>query len=229
MIIQEVEEKLSLHSKHVSEALSFLEAYGLPGLEAGDLEHHQILDVYFDFEGAKLLKKGHYLRFRSDNGDVLVTWRIAAHLQNTVVIDETTHQLNDIGISLAISQMRDWQLLPRYADLISPIFQENLASVGLREIIRVRIERQIKTYYQDRKRLLRIKFDEFRFPSLPGELGSQDHFEFETDVYSDDALILTRQFRSDLKHAFPGEIGRTEKAKALFGLDLLTDQEEAPL
>jgi hypothetical protein len=220
MIIKEKEIKLLVNSEGGLSVLNYLKKTSEMGNFIFSEERKKILivDVYFDTDNLMLNKNNQYLRMRSKNGQHFITFsqKIKNHSGDNVV-DEITHPLDDAGVNLILNTLNHAQKDLNSPDYSLPNFVEILESIGLREQLRVRIDRIERKLLLEGIEIGKLKLDNFKF-LFQKDIG---YFEIEIDFYKKIFSEFVNMFIEHLQTKFKYRLEISNISKYKRGLKLL--------
>ncbi len=182
MIISEKESKLLIdnqHGKSVIDNIKKLE--DIDPFRLGKNVFTGIEDAYFDLDKFILAQRNSYLRIRGRNDGHFITIRNkVTRTGDEMVIDELTHPLDTKGVEIALASLAENFKLNGAPKMILPHFPEIFESIGLKEVLRVHIERVERDILLEDVRIGKMKMDIFHYLK-PQKFGP--FFEIEVDSY----------------------------------------------
>jgi hypothetical protein len=177
-----------------------------------------IQDSYLDSESFLLAKNNSYLRIRSKDGTHLITFRHEIYENNQIRIDEITHSMNDAGVNLALSKLKEYGYLKENPDFLKPFYSEIFLSSGFREVIRLSTKRNGKELYMEDVKIGNIKFDEFFYHYFnPDSI----FYEIEIDTYRRVFYASVLEFLDLLKKRYNYRVEKQTVSKYKRGLKLI--------
>lgn len=177
-----------------------------------------IQDSYLDSESFLLAKNNSYLRIRSKDGVHLITFRHETLKDRESQIDEITHPINDTGINLIFSKLKEYDYLKENPDFLKPFYSEIFLSGGFREVLRISIKRHEKELYMEDVKVGKIKFDEFFYHYYnPNSI----FYEIEIDTYKRVFYSSILEFLDLLKNRYKQRVERQSTSKYKRGLSLI--------
>jgi uncharacterized protein YjbK len=214
MIIKEKERKLLINistGKQTYEKLKKLKS--IEDFYLDEDNKLEIKDAYWDTKKFILAKKGGYLRFRGKGTGHLITIR---HNKDAI-IDEVSHPVNDEGINIVISYLRENYGITSTPQLNLPYFTEIFKSIGFEEILRVETERLEKTIFLEDIAIGKIKIDRFHY-LYPNEFGP--FYELEINSYKKAFHKQVDDFSLAVVKKYKEEIEVSSMSKYLRGINI---------
>lgn len=181
-------------------------------------KHSIIQDSYLDSEAFLLAKNNSYLRVRSKNGAHVITFRHESLKDNQIQIDEVTHPMNDAGVNLAISKLKEFGYIKENPDYSMPFYNEVFQSAGFREMLRLNIKRDESDIYMEDVKIGNIKLDEFFYHYYnPANI----FYEIEIDTYRHVFYASVLELSNLLKKQYNRNIEKQSTSKYKRGLSLI--------
>ncbi|HTZ18950.1 MAG TPA: CYTH domain-containing protein [Dissulfurispiraceae bacterium] len=212
MIISEKESKLlidSRHGKRVIEDMKKIEE--IASFTLGRNISNDLHDAYFDSQQYDLARKYSYFRIRGRRDGHFITVRNkTSRVGDDIIIDEVTSPLDDKGVRIALSSLADNITLGGPPQMTLPHFTEIFNSIGLEEVLRVRIERVEREIFMEDIKIGKMKADVFQYIA-PQTFGP--FFEIEVDSYKQALYKSAKEFFSELSTKFGtvAEVSGTSK------------------
>ncbi|MGO9378204.1 MAG: CYTH domain-containing protein [Dissulfurispiraceae bacterium] len=182
MIISEKESKLLIDNQHGQSVINSIK--NLEEIDSFRLSKNiftEIEDAYFDLNKFELARMNSYLRIRGRNDGHFITIRNrVTQTTDEVVIDELTHPLDTKGLEIALASLAENVQLNGVPKMTLPHFSEILESIGLKEVLRVHIERVERDILLEDVRIGKMKMDIFHYLRLQ---NFGPFFEIEVDSY----------------------------------------------
>ncbi len=219
MIISEKESKLLIDSKHGQRVMDEMKRLVEIGpFTFGKNVLNEVQDAYFDTKNFDLARKDSYLRIRGRKDGHLITVRHSTTQGRTeAAIDEVTHPLDDKGIQIALSSLAENIKLPGAPQLSLPHFSEILQSVGIEEVLRVRIDRVERELFMEDLKIGRVKMDVFHYVK-PQPFGP--FFEIEVDSYKQALHKSAADFFANLTARFDEVAQVSSTSKYIRGINI---------
>jgi len=218
MLISEKELKLTVNSEGAQIFNELKNTSKMNNFVLRSVNDMLIQDSYLDSDSFLLAKNNSYIRIRSKNGVHLITFRYEILKNRETQVDEVTHPLNDMGIKLIFSKLKEYDYLKENPDLLKPLYSEVFLSVGFREILRISIKRHERELYMEDIKVGKIKFDEFFYHYYnPNNI----FYEIEIDTYRRVFYSSVLEFLDFLKIKYKHSIERQSFSKYKRGLNLI--------
>ncbi|HMK60025.1 MAG TPA: CYTH domain-containing protein [Dissulfurispiraceae bacterium] len=219
MIISEKERKLLIDSHHGRSVVDGIRGRDEIGLfRLGKNIFIDIYDAYFDLDNFPLAKKGSYLRIRGRNDGHFITMRNnVAGKHDDLIVDEVTHPLDDKGLEIAIANITENMGALGTARTNLPHFHEILGSIGIKEVLRVHVERIERDIILDDVRIGKMKMDSLSYVS-PQNFGP--FFEIEVDSYKEIFHKSAADFFSELQTKYHEIAQISSTSKYIRGINI---------
>jgi hypothetical protein len=219
MIISEKESKLLIDNQHgrsVIDSVKILEEIG--PFRLGKNVFIEIEDAYFDLNKFVLAQRNSYLRIRGRNDGHFITIRNkVVRTEDELVIDELTLPLDTKGVEIALASLAENVRLDGAPKIFLPHFSEIFESIGLKEVLRVHIERVECDILLEDVRIGKMKMDIFHYLK-PQKFGP--FFEIEVDSYKKIFYKSAADFFSTLEAKYDGVVQISGTSKYIRGVNI---------
>ena len=219
MIISEKESKLLIDNMHGGSVVEDLKS--LPEIATFSLGKNvvtEIEDAYFDFDKFVLGHMNSYLRIRGRNDGHFITIRNrVTRTEDEITVDELTHPLDTRGLQLVLGSLSEIVHLNSSPRIALPHFTEIFESIGMKEVLRVHIDRIERDILQEDVRIGKMKIDSFQY-TKPQSFGP--FFEIEVDSYKKIFHKSASEFFTALSAKYNKVSRNSETSKYVRGINI---------
>jgi hypothetical protein len=219
MIISEKESKLLIDNQNgrsVIDSIKNLEE--IASFRLGKNVSTEIEDAYFDLDKFILAQRNSYLRIRGRNDGHFITIRNkVTRTGDEMVIDELTHPLDTKGVEIALACLAENVRVGGAPKMILPDFYEIFESIGLKEVLRLHLERVERDILLEDVKIGKMKMDIFHY-LRPQKFGP--FFEIEVASYKKIFYKSAADFFSTLEAKYDKVAQISDTSKYIRGINI---------
>lgn len=219
MIISEKENKLLIDNQHGRSVIDDLKnLIDIESFRLGKNVSAEIEDAYFDLNNFLLAQRSSYLRIRGRNDGHFITVRgKVTRTEEGMVIDELTHPLDTKGLKIALASLSENIRLNGEPKMTLPHFSEILESTGLKEVLRVHINRVERDILLEDVKIGKMKMDIVHYLQ-PQDFGP--FFEIEVTSYKKMFHNSAEDFLSSISSRYEKVTQISDTSKYVRGVNI---------